>query len=110
MDLRDILSVAVASLIVLVVAHLAVFWVIRTLYPPAHAVVLPSPVPAPTPTPVFTEPPTKQVTETSQAVNVPTYETPIQLEAAGAEGYTDLSQLPGPATERNPGLAPPNAG
>ena len=35
MDFKDILSIAIASLIVLVVAHFAVFWVVKTLYPPA---------------------------------------------------------------------------
>lgn len=87
MELKDLVSVAFASLIVLVVAHLAVFWVVKTLYPP--------PVPNPTPMPVqvpvvqepvktvtFTEPP---VTE-QQNVTVPTYETPLPSQAPNQEG------------------------
>ena len=86
MELKDILSVAFASLIVLVVAHLAVFWVVKTLYPPPAA---PVPVPVqvqvaqePVKTVTFTEPP---VTE-QQNVTVPTYETPLPSQTPNQEG------------------------
>ena len=85
MELKDILTVAFASLIVLVVAHLAVFWVVKTLYPPSSQV-------APTPTQVvqhqepvktvaFTEPPVIE----QQNVTIPTYETPIPSETPSQE-------------------------
>lgn len=79
MELKDILSIAISSLIVIVLAHLAVFWVVRTLYPPTPA---PAPVslPAPPP-PVFTQPPL-----TEQHVAVPTYEAPVSTEIPSKEG------------------------
>ena len=78
MELKDILTVAIASVIVLVVAHLAVFYVVKTLYPPAP-VVAAAPVYMPPP-PVFT-PPVEQM----QSVNVPTYISPVPAEAPRKE-------------------------
>lgn len=78
MDFKDILSVALASLIVLVLAHLAVYWVVKTLYPPTPqrpSVVQPEPA-------VFTEPPVTQ----QQDVRIPTYEAPVPAEAPREEG------------------------
>ena len=78
----EILSIALASLVVLVVAHFAVYWVVKTLYPPAPA---PVPVPVPmTPAPVvsFTEPP---LTE-QQDVRIPTYEAPVPAPGPSEEG------------------------
>ena len=106
MELSSILSIAITSLIMIVLSHVAVFWVVRTLYPPA-----PTSVPVYVPTlaqvtpQVFTEAPR----ETQQAVNVPTYETPLQLEASNQEGSTDLSLLSGPSTNGNSGLVAANA-
>lgn len=86
MDLRDLLSIAFASLIVLVVAHFAVYWVVKTLYPPAPAQAqAPAPVfvpPPAQPTVSFTEPP---VTE-QQNVSIPTYEAPLPAQAPREEG------------------------
>lgn len=70
MDVQQILSVAIGTLVTVVVAHLAVYWVVKTLYPPPPQVVMvPAPVAAP-PAPVFTPPPV-----TEQHVDLPTYET-----------------------------------
>lgn len=73
MELKDILTVAIAALAILVVAHIAVFGVVRTLYPPTPIPVsVPSPPPPPPAT--FIEPPS---IEQRQDVTVPTYETPV---------------------------------
>lgn len=72
MELKDILTVAIAALAILVVAHIAVFGVVRTLYPPTPipvSVLSPPPPPA-----TFIEPPS---IEQRQDVTVPTYETPV---------------------------------
>ena len=70
----EILSIALASLVVLVVAHFAAYWVVKTLYPPP----IPSAVvPAPVPTVSFTEPPKP---EEVQHVVLPTYEAPLPTE------------------------------
>ncbi len=72
MDVQQILSVAIGTLITVVAAHLAVYWVVKTLYPPPPQVVMvPAPAVAapPAPAPVFTPPPV-----TEQHVNLPTYE------------------------------------
>lgn len=76
MELKDILTIAIASIIVLVVAHLAVFWVVRTMYPP---------VPQPQPQPqVFTQPAVVQQPDV-QHVSIPTYEAPLPTEAPRKE-------------------------
>jgi hypothetical protein len=70
MDLQQIVSVAIGTLITVVAAHLAVYWVVKTLYPPPpQVVVVPAPPPPP-PAPAFTPPPV-----TEQHVELPTYET-----------------------------------
>jgi hypothetical protein len=71
MDLSGILSIAFATLITLVVAHIAVFYVIRTLYPPSQ----------PQPKPIHIQPPQ----ETVSNVVVPTYEAPVPVEAPREE-------------------------
>ncbi len=75
MEFSEILSIAIASLIVLVLAHFATYWVVRTLYPP-------TPAPLPMPAVSFTEPPK---TEEVQHVVVPTYEAPVPVEAPRQE-------------------------
>lgn len=109
MDLRDILSIAIASLIVLVVTHIAVFWVVRTLYPPpATAFPAPAPVPAPVqpPSQVFTQP---AIEQQESHVHVPTYETPVQLEAAREEGAANFFVGPSASAARDSGLAAPKS-
>lgn len=105
MELKDILVVSLATLIVLVVTHFAVFWVVRTLYPPA-----PSPIPAPAPVsvpkPIFAEP-TVSVTE-QQNVNIPTYEAPVSMEAPRQEGSTPIGELQGNPIQRDTGVATSN--
>lgn len=74
MDLQEILSVALGTLIVVVIAHVAVFWVVRTLYPPTQI------------QPVFTPPPVLVQREPEQHVSVPTYTPPMPVEAPLQEG------------------------
>jgi hypothetical protein len=58
MDVWSILSVGTSTLIMIVLIHIAVFYVVKTMYPPAP-VAAPAPVPvaAPVPTVRFEEPP-----------------------------------------------------
>ena len=79
MDLQEILSVAIGTLIVVVLSHFAVFWVVRTLYPPQNQTVYmpqPSVVLPVAPAPVFTPPPVIE-----QHVTLPTYETSVPAQA-----------------------------
>jgi hypothetical protein len=78
MELSDILTVAVASILVLVIAHLAVFYVVKTLYPPAP-MAPPAYVPL-APAPAYT-PPAEQV----QHVSIPTVASPPPLDAPREE-------------------------
>ena len=78
MDLQEILSIALGTLIVVVIAHITVFWVVRTLYPPTQVQVQPQPV--------FTPPPIQLQPEPEQHVSVPTYAPPVPVEAPRQEG------------------------
>ncbi len=50
MDLQQVLTVSVSALVTVVLAHLAVFWVVRTLYPPPPKVIqVPMPMAMPMP-------------------------------------------------------------
>ena len=110
MELQEIISVALGTLIVIVIAHFTVFWVVRTMYPPPTSVVyMPAPAVAPaissTPIDTFTAPPSSE----QQNVTLPTYAAPLPVEAPREE------KRPGPpppedtSIRGNPGVAPPNA-
>lgn len=105
MELKDILTISISSLIILVVAHIAVFWVVRTLYPPSSPVYV-SLAQAPAPPPVtFIEPPSIE----QQNVTVPTYEAPVLPKPISKE---ELRGGPPPAEataiQRDTGLDIPN--
>lgn len=115
MNATEIVATAVATLVVLVLAHVAVYWVVKTLYPPQPAVLAvrePDPIPAPTPTPApapamtFAEPPPT----VQQDVTLPTYETAVPAEAP-REGGERRGPPPAERTSirRDPGVAAPNA-
>ena len=104
MELSEILSIAFASLIVLVVTHFVVYWVVKTLYPPAAAPV--APLPPPPAAVSFTDP----VSTEQQNVVVPTYEAPLPAEAPREESARRGPPPPeSTSIHRNPGDAVPNA-
>lgn len=91
MDFGSILSTALATLIMLVVIHIAVFWMVRTLYPPAPRITpAPQVLLPPEKTEIFTPPPSVEQTQT---VNVPTYEVSVPLEAANEAGSSDITDV-----------------
>ena len=92
MELTDILSISVTALVMLVLTHIAVFWVVRTLYPPPAQAQAPVRIAQPVKTVTFTEPPVVE-----QHVDLPTYEAPLPGKAPGQEG------------ERKPGPPPPES-
>lgn len=77
MELTDVLTIALSTLITVVAAHLAVYWVVKTLYPPTVA-----------PMPVYT-PPVEVVQaplpDPVQHVDLPTYEAPNPVAPASEE-------------------------
>ena len=85
------LVTAMASLIMLIVIHVAVFGVIRWMYPPY---VQPQ-VRFVEPPPPFTEPP-----QMKQEVNVPTFTPPIPVAPPSEEGRAELGKAPSAAAER----------
>jgi len=87
MELKDILVVALASLLVLVITHIAVFWVVRSLYPPVVVPVQPVFTPAAVP---YQEP--------QQNVTLPTYEAPVPTQAPREEGPERTGPPPPEAT------------
>ena len=105
MELKDILAISIATLIILVVTHFAVYWVVRTLYPPAPAPVAPVATQAEVPKPIFVQ---QTIPVTEQYVNIPTYEAPVSMEAPRQEGATPIGELPRDPVQRDTGLAPSN--
>ena len=114
MNATEIVATASATLVVLVLAHLAVYWVVKTLYPP-QAPVVPAqvplivetpPAPAPAPTVTFADPPPI----VQQNVTLPTYETAVPTEAP-REGGERRGPPPAERTSirRDPGMAYPDA-
>ena len=89
MTLSDILSVGLSTIIMLIITHIAVFYVVRTLYPPVVRVAAAA-------TPIQVSPPVvlsqPSVTE-QQTVNVPTYEIPLPNKVSSEEGVSDISSL-----------------
>jgi|688.fasta_scaffold76829_2 hypothetical protein len=103
MELKDILAIAFATLIVVVVAHFAIFWVLRTLYPPT---VVPMPAPVPETKTVHVSP--ESFTQ-EQHVSIPTYETAIPVETPRQEGSTSIADLQSNPVQGNAGMDTPVA-
>ena len=89
MELQEVLTVSVSALVTVVLAHLAVFWVVRTLYPPPPKVIqVPVPMPmaapqVPAPIPQTYTPPA--IPEQQQNVQLPTYSPAPPVEAPREE-------------------------
>ena len=85
MELQEVLSLAIGTLIVVVLSHFAVYWAVKTMYPPPPKVIeVPVPVPAMPPPP----PPQQAYTPpavTEQHVELPTYAPPVSVEAPREE-------------------------
>jgi hypothetical protein len=93
MEAYDVLVTAMASLIMLIVIHVAVFGVIRWMYPPyvqPQVRFVEPERPAP-----FTEPP-----QMKQEINVPTYAPPVSVAPPSEEGRAELGKAPSTAAER----------
>ena len=110
MEVTQFLSLALSSLVVIVILHFVVFWVVKTMYPPQAVAPLPVPVTMPVPAvPVFTEPP--PVKQDVDRVVVPTYETPVPVETPSQE---EPRRGPPPPEEtsirRKAGMDTPNTG
>ncbi len=111
MEVTQFLSLALSSLVVIVILHFVVFWVVKTMYPPQAVAPLPvqvMPVAAPPPV-AFTEPP--PVKQDVDRVVVPTYETPLPVETTREE---EPRRGPPPPEEtsirRKAGMDAPNSG
>ena len=110
MEVTQFLSLALSSLVVIVILHFVVFWVVKTMYPPQAVAPLPVPV-MPVPPPVaFPEPaPVKQDVDN---VVLPTYEKASPVEAPREEGPPRTGPPPPEETSirRKAGVDTPNAG
>ena len=91
MELKDVLTISISAILVLVIAHLAVFFVVKTMYPPKPVEYIP---PAPTPVVTYTQP----VIEQQQNVVIPTYEAPLSMEAPSEKGPTRQGPPPAEST------------
>ena len=104
MDVQTIVGIAIASLVVIVLAHVAIVWFLRTMYPSAP--VSPS-VPIPETKTIHVSP--QSFTDPEQHVSIPTYETPLPNETPREEGATPIGELSRDPVQRDAGVAPPNA-
>lgn len=84
MELQEVLTMAIGTLVVVVLSHFAVYWVVKTLYPPPPKVIqVPVPMPVAAPPPAqqaYTPPPVVE-----QHVELPTYAPPVSVEAPREE-------------------------
>ena len=82
MELQELLTMIAGTLVAVVLGHLAVYWVVKTLYPPPPRVIqVPVPMPAPSVAPpAYTPPPVVE-----QHVELPTYAPPVSVEAPREE-------------------------
>jgi hypothetical protein len=104
MELQEILSVSIGTLVVIVLAHFAVFWVVRTLYPP-QVVMVQQPAQQ-----IFTPAPEIIQAEAVQNVTLPTYAPPVPVEAPREEGERRGPPPPEDTSIRGkPGVAASNA-
>jgi hypothetical protein len=105
MELQEILSISIGTLVVIVIAHFAVFWVVRTLYPP-QVVMVQAPA---QPQQVFTPAPVIPQADPVQNVTIPTYAPPVPVEAPREEGERRGPPPPEDTSIRGkPGVAPSN--
>ena len=79
MELQEILSVSIGTLVVIVIAHFAVFWVVRTLYPPQVVMVPQQQVFTPASVLPQQDPQVQNVT-------IPTYAPPVPVAPPREEG------------------------
>lgn len=80
MDLQEILSIAIGALVTVVLAHFAVFYTVRHMYPPAP-VAVPQPVVIQQ-APAYIPPP---VVQQEAHVELPTYAPSVPVEAPREE-------------------------
>jgi len=96
MEAYDVLVMAMSSLIMLIVIHVAVFGVVRWMYPPTPPQQHVRFAEPPLPPPPFTQP-----SQMKQEVNVPTYAPPVSMEAPREERQPSGTAKPeGAAAER----------
>lgn len=86
MELQEVITLAIGTLVVVVLAHFAVYWVVKTLYPPPPKVIQ-VPVPMPMTAPVTQAPQQAYIPPavTEQHVQLPTYAPPVPVEAPREE-------------------------
>lgn len=92
MDIGDIIYLAFATLLVVVLLHLGVFWVSRVIQPPKPKIVY-----VPQPVVSAPAPPQQTYKEPAHSVQVPTYDPPP---TAASSGGVPLGQLPPPIETR----------
>lgn len=92
MDIGDIIYLAFATLLVIVLLHLGVFWISRVIQPPRPKIVYVQQPTVPQVTPPMTQP---TYNEQPQKVQVPAYDTP-----APSSTPISMGQLPPPIETR----------
>lgn len=83
MELQEILSIAIGALVTVVIAHFAVFYTVRYMYPPTPATIPQQVVMTPQPPPPAYIPP--PVVQQETHVELPTYAPSVSVEAPREE-------------------------
>jgi hypothetical protein len=105
--IENLLYTAVATILVIVLLHIGVFWVSRVIQPPKPRVVYMQPPPSPPPAAqqvvYSTLPPLPQATSAPPApeIKLPTYDSPPPPAAAAAATKPALPSLPPPIETRD---------
>jgi hypothetical protein len=110
--IENLLYTALATLLVIVILHIGVFWVSRVIQPPKPRVVyMQSPPPQyntlPAPAPLLQQPPPPPAAPPAPEIKLPTYDSPPPAAAPAAKPM--LPSLPPPIETRDASRSPPPA-
>jgi len=103
MDIWETLGLALVSICVFVVLHMAIFLLVRWMYPPTvmpSPMVLPSPAPVPVPPPTMAAPPPpaepplpEYYTQPAKKENAEANSVTVPMAPSSQEGATNIADL-----------------
>ena len=114
--IENLLYTALATLLVIIILHVGVFWVSRVIQPPKPRVVYmqsPPPqyntLPLSAPAPLLQQPPPPPAAPPAPEIKLPTYDSPPTAPPAAPAAKPMLPSLPPPIETRDASRSPPPA-